>query len=766
MRMFKSQKPKAVRSNFLSFVINGFIVLVVFAHIASAQDETRVAATWQVVTYDIAATLPQNETDRDLTVKAKIDGKNASSRPAATMTLRLGAAANVSGVSVNGAAAEFSKREEKTVAGSLQQIVVRMPSVQPGGTVAITVDYKFNVKDNSGLGALSATGSQFLPQSFWYPTPNSWFFVRGADYAPARIQVSAPAGATVVSSGTGNGNTFESKLNGQPFFAVGEWERIVGSGEVPIYIPKGSDQAAKSIADGLTGVASEARTFIASVLGPAPAGHVQLLAVKRGAGFSSAGTIFFDEAVLRRGKLDSQTVLAIAEGVAKTWLGGQTAVNGDGGGAIREGLARYLATQYLESKFGKDSADVERLRQRVAYAAVVQRDAPINSVSPSDDYYYSVAANKGAMIWRLLEQKAGPNEFSQKLRASLDDQSVSLLEIRAAFPQQKEFLDYSFDQTTDMNLLAGLPQPGAGESKVALRNTGSIDVTLSVEALLENGQRMDAPATIRAKSLGEVVFRTPAKIRRVEVDRQKLYPQTDFSDDVAPRELTDSDPLLAVKRSFDLREFANAEKTARQVLADFPRFDDVRILLGRSLLGLNRNADAEKEFRAVLDEKLPTSRSIAWALVGLAETASRANQNDQALKFASDAIKADGEYGAGLAARNLRNRIGAKFTVDPSITAFFDQWDRAAAANQKAQLDSLVFPGEASRFAGGVAGQTAAWKTDIKFIDMIDANTALVETNLAIKLLNRDPESGMAVFRLSRSGGGWKISSVDVFEVR
>ena len=65
-----------------------------------------------------------------------------------------------------------------------------------------------------------------------------------------------------------------------------------------------------------------------------------------------------------------------------------------------------------------------------------------------------------------------------------------------------------------------------------------------------------------------------------------------------------------------------------------------------------------------------------------------------------------------------------------------------------------------------MAGQTAAWKTEIKHVDMIDANTALVETNLAIKLLNKDPEAGMAVFRLARSGGGWKISSVDVFEVR
>jgi tetratricopeptide (TPR) repeat protein len=370
------------------------------------------------------------------------------------------------------------------------------------------------------------------------------------------------------------------------------------------------------------------------------------------------------------------------------------------------------------------------------------------------------------MVWRLLFIKAGNSEFSSRVKAAMEDRVVSLAEVRTAFADQKAFLDYAIDQPTDMNLMAGLPQQGSGETKVNLRNTGAIDVTVDVEALLDNGQRMSAPATIRATSFGEVSFKTPGKIRRVEIDRQKLYPQTDFSDDVAPRELTDSDPLLAVKRSFDKQDFAAAEKTARQVLADFPRNDDVRILLARSLPGLNRNADAEKEFRAVLDEKLPTSRSMAWALVGLADVAVRAGQNDQAAKFAADAIRAEGEYGASLAARAIRNRAAAKTNADPSIPAFFDQWDKAAAANQKAQLDALVLPGEASRFSGGVAGQTAAWKTEIKQVDMIDANTALVETSLAIKLLNKDPESGMAVFRLSRSANGWKISSVDVFEVR
>lgn len=744
------------------FVLIAFLSLLPSAF---SQDDTRVSATWKVQKYEIVANLPQSETDRSLSVKAKVEATNVSSRPASTMTLRISPDAEVSGLTVNGTSSDFAKREEKLGGGSLQQIVVRMPAVAVNGNVAIEVTYRLTVKDNSGLAALSTSGSQFLPLSFWYPTPNSWFFARGADYAPARLQVTVPGGGSVVSSGAETSGVFASSASGQPFFVVGAWE-VASVNGISIYAPKGADAERSNRAKDIGAVASEARGFIETVLGPAPSIPLRVVAVRRGAGFSDSGTILFDEAVLRRPKIDSQAALSIAEGVARTWLGGSVVVDGDGGGAIREGLARYLATQFIESKYGKDVADVERLRQRVAYAAVVQRDAPINSVSPLDDYYYTVVANKGSMIWRLLAQKSGTAEFTSRIKTALEDKSVSLAEIRAAFPDQKAFLDYGFDQTTDMNLMAGLPQQGAGESRVNLRNTGAIDVTVDVEALLDNGQRMSAPTTIRATSFGEVSFRTPAKVVRVEIDRQKLYPQTDFSDDVAPRELTDSDPLLAVKRSFDRQEFAAAEKTARQVLSDFPRLDDVRVLFGRSLQALNRNADAQREFQAVLDEKLPTSRSIAWALVGLAEIAARAGQNDQAAKLAADAIKAEGEYGAGLAARNIRNRIGAKTASDPTIAAFFEQWDRAAAANQKAQLDALVLPGEATRFSSGVAGQTAAWKSEIKHIDVIDPNTALVETNLSIKLLNKDPETGMAVFRLARSGNSWKISSVDVFEVR
>lgn len=136
------------------------------------------------------------------------------------------------------------------------------------------------------------------------------------------------------------------------------------------------------------------------------------------------------------------------------------------------------------------------------------------------------------------------------------------------------------------------------------------------------------------------------------------------------------------------------------------------------------------------------------------------------MKFAEAAIMADAEYGSSLAARALRNKSNAASATDESVKAYFAQFDKAAASNRKAELDSMAIAGEVSKFIGGISGQTVEWKTQVLHVDKIDANNVLVETLLSIKLLNRNLETGTAVFRLTRSGSGWRLSGVDIFEVR
>lgn len=724
------------------------------------------SATWQVQKYDLNVTLPQDDRSRSITVKAVLNLKNVSSSPAGTLTLRISPLAEISAVKINEATADFSKSEEKiNSATALQRIGLRFGSVAPGGAITAAVDYKLTIADNSSLNTISPVGTQFLPLSFWYPTPNSWFFTRGADAAPMRIKVAAPSGHAVVSSGTETAGVFDQKLNSQPFFVTGNWDASEQNG-VTVFLPKGVTGDGQKLAAELAALVSEAKTFVAGILGNAPSTPLRLVASRRGAGFSSGGAVLVDEAVFRRSKIDSLTAMNIAEAVAKTWLGGATSVNGEGYGIISEGLARYLATQFIENKYGKDVAEIERLRQRNSYAAVSKRDAPMSMVSPLDDFYYPEVANKGAMAWRILAKRVGAAEFANIIRTNLQDGELNLAELRAAFSPQKDIVDYLFDQVTDMNLLAGLPQLVGGDTQVSLRNTGSIDATVDVVATTASGEKIVAPTSIKATSFGEVAFKTSQKIVRVEIDAEKVYPQIDYSDDIAPRDSNESDPLLAVKRLFDKQDFAGAESTARLTLRDRPRFDDVRIFLARSLLAQNKTVEAEREFNAVLVERLPTARSIAWANVGLAESASRIGQTSSALKFVEAAIVTDADYGASLAARNLRNKLGGVISTDQSIKTFFADFDRAAAANRKAEVDALVMPGEIRRFAGGVAGSTEQWQTQIRAVDRLDANTVLVEASMSIKLLNKDAESGMAVYRLIKAGSGWKLAAVEMFEVR
>ncbi len=741
------------------------ILLFTFAFSIFAQDDSRASVTWQVLKYDLTATLPQTETDRNLTVKAVLNLKNVSSSAASRLTLRISDKADVTDVKANGSTADFSKGLEKIDANrNLQRAIVRLPSVAPNGIISVEVNYKLKVDENSGLNALSPVGSQFLPLSFWYPTPNSWFFAYGADYAPFSLKVNTANNLTVLSSGAENASVFNQKLNGQPFFISGDWDKT-GANGVEVYMPKGADAEAQKRAQELTSLASEAKTFTANLLGTAPDVPLRIVAVRRGAGFSGGGTIFVDESVFRRQKIDLQTAMMIADAVAKIWLGNAIMVDGNAYGVIREGLPKFIATQFLESKFGKDVADIERLRQRTAYVAIVKRDAPLNVVSPLDDYYYTEVANKGAMIWRLLTKKVGQDEFFNALRTNMKDGNLQSSELRSAFPSQKIFLDYAFDQITDTNLLVGLPQSSGGETKIALRNTGSIDATVNVVGVTANGEKLTTQATIPAKSFGEVNFKSPNKIVRAEVDSEKFYPQTDYSDDIAPREFDDSDVLLVIKRAFDKQDFATVEKDAHLVLQSLPRFDDVRILLARALLTQAKNAEAEKEFRLVLDEKLPSARSLAWANEGLGEIALKSNQTAQASKFFEQAIRDDAEYGATLSARTGRNKTNDTTTIDESIKNFFMQFDKAAISGRKTDLDALIMSGEIPKFSGGIAG-AQQWQTKILQVDKLDANNALAETNLNIKLLSKEPESGIAVFRLTKVAGSWKLSGVEIFEVR
>lgn len=761
------------------------IAILVFAFVApasrrtTAQEEAR--AAWQVTQFAITANVIASA-DRSLAVRASLTARNVGAGVGRTFTVRLTPAAEVKAASVGNDSAQFTPRPEART--KLQQVTITLPAaVATGSTVNVSLEYRLPVGENSGLAAISDEGAQFLPLAHWYPTPNTEFAPRGADFAPVRLNINPASGDMVVSTGqTTTATSFDQTLQVQPFFLVGKWDMVDGTGDargVSAWLMSGASADERKQGEALIALAAAARTFYAGLLGAAPDTPLRLVTVRRGAGFDMAGTILLDAPVFRRSKIDAATALHIAESVARLWVGGATGVQGEGAGVVREGLPRYLAALFLEKQFGREAADAERMRMAQAYAAVARRDAPLAQSTPFVDTYFTSVSNKGAMVWRLISERVvGRDAFMGALRRELETNrggKISLASLRAALGERtdeavRRALEGLFNQPTDTDLIVGLPQQRAGEWVSALRNTGTLDASVPVVATTQTGERLTAQATVPAKDFGEARFRSAAQITRVEVDPDKLYPQLDYSNDVAPRAPSNEESLAEAVRQFAQQNYKATEETARAVLQRAPQSQEARTWLARALLEQNRTEDADKEFRAVLALPLPTSATLAWGNIGLGEIALQRRQTAEAIKRFDEAARAEADYAATLTARAARIRAEATATpppaLDESAKSFIAQFDAAIQSGRKVGIEALVMPGELTDFVRGiVSNQPEAWQTRIVRTESLGAQRMAVDVQINAKILGRD-HAGAAVLLLARTPAGWRLLALPIFEVK
>ena len=748
--------------------------------VTQAAAQAPATVIWQVNSFDVNASVQQDE--RSLSGVATINATNVGTGSGRTLTLRLNSKASVKSVTAGGGAASFRPGQEPR--GDLQRVEITLPAaVAPNASVTVAVTYVLPVESNSGLTAISPIGTQFLPLSFWYPMPNTPYSVRGADTAPFHLTVNIPNAISsgVEKAGPSGSVTFDQPLYAQPFFVQGDWDKLEGAADarnVIVMIEKGAGAEDRKHAEALMAFTATARAFFAAALGPAPETPLRLVAVRRGAGFTDGGTVLFDADTLRLPRVDAATALSVAETVARLWIGGQTPVRGEGGGVLRDALVRFLATQFLEKQFGADAVKSELYRQRLAYATVAQRDGPLARASQLDSTYFASVPNRGAMFWRLVDRRLGREVLMGVLRTALqagksEPNGFNLAAVRAALVARggdslKALLDQQLDQVIDTDLMVGLPVQRGADWVSALRNLGSIDVTVTVAATTEQGQEVRAESTVPAKNFGEAVFKTPAKIVRVEVDPDKLYPQLDYGNDMMPRGKDLSPALNEASLQLGAQDFPKAEATARAMLLTAPRFQEAQIILARALLGQNRIDEAEKLFRAALDEPLPFAATLAWANIGLGEIAMKRNQAAEAVKRFNDAVIASRDYPSSLAARAARIRAEAAANnappVDETARAFITQLSQAVISNKKAELESRIVSGELVRFINASIG-TEAWDTKVVRTEQLNANLIAADVQIRASKLGT-VGSGTAVLMLARTPSGWKLSGIELFEVR
>ena len=757
-----------------------FLVSLLVCLFVPVHAQTPAPPIWQVTLFDINANVQQAE--RTLSLTTTIHATNVGGSPSRTLTVRLNSKASVKSVAVAGAPATFRQGAEPR--GDLQRFEIALPAPAPPGTAtSVTVNYTLPVESNTGLASISPIGTQFLPLAFWYPMPNTPYTVRGSDSAPFRLTVNIANAVSsgIEKSGSPGSVSFDQTIHGQPFFVQGDWDKVEGAGEgkgITVLLEKGATAEDRKRAEALIAFAGAARGFYAASLGPAPDVPVRIVSVRRGAGFNDSGTVLIDADTLRLPKIDAATALSVAETISRLWIGGQTPVRGEGGGALRDGLVRFLATQFLEKQFGRDAVLSELYRQRIAYAAVAQRDAPLARASQIDSTYFGSVPNRGAMFWRLLDRRMGRDVFMDVLRTALDagkkdHAGITLAALREALVARggdalRPLLDQQLDQVVDTDLMVGLPQQRGADWVSALRNIGSIDVAVTVAATTDRGERVLAEATVPAKSLGEAVFKTSSKIVRVEVDPDKLYPQLDYGNDAVPRSKDLPDALNEASLQLGAQDFVKAEATARAMIAAAPRFQEARILLGRALLGQGKLDEAEQIFRASLEEPLPFAATLAWANIGLGEISMKRNQAAEAAKRFNDAVIASRDYPSSLAARAARIRAEAAANnappIDDAARTFITQFSQAVVSNKKADLESRVVSGELVRFVNASIG-TELWETRVLRTEQLNANLIAADVHIKASKLGKAGE-GTAVMLLARTPSGLKVSGIELFEVR
>ena len=755
------------------------LLLIVYtaAPNARAQQPGPALPAWQVTSFDVSVNAAGGE--RAVAVRATISARNVGGAAGRTLTLRLNPSAKIESATVGGQATTFNPGKDQ--AAQLQTAQVSLPAPVPvGGTVTATLDYRLPVAENTGAAAVSPLGLQFLPVSQWYPAPNTTVAPRGADYAPVKLTVTGLAsGDSVVTSGRAAGTGFEQPLYAQPFFLAGRWESVEGSGDargVTALLRPGANADERRNAEALVALAGAARAFYASLLGPAPDVPVRIVAVRRGAGFEQGGTLLLNNAAFARPKPDSVTATQVADAVARLWVGGAANVEGEGAGALREGLPRYLAALFLEKQFGKAAADAEWMRMALQYAPVAPRDAPLSKVTPSFETYFNATTNKGALVWRIVSNAVGRDAFLGALRAQLAQggaQALTLAGLRARLSQAggdrvSLLMSSLFDLPTDTDLLVGLPVERGGAWVSNLRNTGSFDVEVTVQALTDRGERLNATAHVPAKDFGEAQFRTTSKIVRVEIDPEKLYPQTNFSNDVVPQAPGLAEAVEQARIQLG-QQPARAEALAREVLTRAPASEEARIVLARALLEQNRLDEAEREFNAALASPLPVPPTLAWADIGLGEIALKRSRPADAVKLFDAAARAEADYASTLAAHTARIRAEAAAgapPLDEQIKAAVAALDAAVKSGHRAEIEALIMGGELTGFAKGLSGiPPEQWETRVLRTEQLDPNRVAADVQLTTRVSGRASE-GPAVYVFARTPSGWKLSEIPIFEVR
>lgn len=739
--------------------------------------------------------------------------------------------AKVEAMKVNGAAVQPKTAE--VVGANLMRVYIEMTSgITNLSELNVELAYSIPATDRGPGLRVSREETFLLPASFWVPVVHSPYAVladgHGADTAPFSLTVTAPAGLKVISSGVRKSeNSFEQSLAAQPFFIVGDYDVVSRGGSeypVEVYYPRGSGEIGKQQADRIAAEAERIVTFYAKYFNVAPVEPFRVISTQarqlntatsdsfsasRETSVAMVGAVTIDENIFRRDAIDLGAIELLSGAAARMWIDGQVLLRGRGAGMLRDALPIYLVAQYLGDRFGLPQRDAAFERFRRAYATIARNDAPLLTQSQLDRNYTTSVYNKGALVWRMIERTFGVPAFETAMRSSFSRSKADALSLagwRASQQGQQgrggaqqhplcqlsrcaNFKDNLISAGADRKLVnelfnnwidtvalpdfaVGQPQNTANGIESTVANFGSGDFTVEVVATNDKGEKIPRTVAVNAGAYSSVNFPAGASIKTIEVDPDKIYLQGDYSNDVFPRQPSQSEAFGQANLAFSKNDFATAEAKAREGLAATSNSSGaptLRALLGRALLAQKKNDEAAKIFNDVLKAEPLPIQAYGLAQFGLAELAMQQNKFDAAAKHFRFAAAADLDAATTIAARDgslKAERGSGAVKIPDDIRVFLQKFDAAVLQGSSDAVNQFVELGNLRKFAQSlVVRKPSAWVTEALRAEEWDASRAAVDVTLKIKIDGKD-YAGRAVYVISRVGGKPLLSEVPTFDVK
>jgi len=787
------------------------IALLVFTSLAFGQEfeikkyEINVAIKTEEQKVDVQAKLKLvNLSEPDLADKILLE----SNKP--RLSFFLNTKAKVTEMKVKGAAVQFKTTED--VRNNLLRVYAEM-TTGIAREREFDVDFVYSIPSADRGAALhvSTGDSYLLPHSFWVPVYHTPYAEHGTDTAPFSLTVTAPAGQKIVSSGIRKSeNSFEQSMAAQPFVIVGDYEVVARGGDaypVEVYMPRGLTEVGKQQAQRLAVEAERIVAFYVKYFNVASLAPFRVIAsqarqlstvtsdtfsVAREVSFTAVGAVTIDDNFFRRDMLDLGTVELVAGAAARAWIDGQVLLRGRGTGMLRDGLPVYVAAQYLGERYGASQLEEAFDRYRGAYSIVARNDAPLLMQSPLDRNYTTSVYNKGALIWRLIEKQIGKQSFEKVLQDSLSRKNVDVLALNEwrsplcnlsrcsnvknnllSAASDRRLINEIFANWIDTVVLPdfaiGQPQAKANGIESTITNFGSGEVTVDVVATTETGEKLKRSATVKPGEYGSISFPAGAKISTIETDPNKLYLQSDYSNDIFPRRPSDAEAFGQANLAFSKSDFATAEAKARLGLKDTPNAPTLLALLGRALLAQKKTDEAVKVLNDVLKSETVTIQAYGWANLGLADIALQQGNFAEAAQRYRFAAMSDFDAETTVAARDgaLKAERGANAVKIPEdIRSFLQKFDTAVLQGTSTAVNQFIELGNLRRFAQSlVVRKPSIWVTEVLRSEDWDANRTAVDVTLKIKVEGKD-YSGRAVYVISRAGSQMLLSEVPVFDVK